>query len=122
MSYLKPGTLCITLQRRDPRNAGRIVRILEYVGDIPPDIVDGYMIEAENGLPFATTIWRDADGREEIRHGQVTRCRTSRAYLRPLVDPDLDVESAVGSGTPVPQALPEPADVQEREFEPEVVG
>jgi len=121
MSYLKPGTLCITLKRRDPRNAGRIVRILKYVGDVPPDVVDGYMVEAENGVPFATTIWRDAEGNERFKHNAVTQCRVSRAYLRPLVDPDLDVDEVQGNEVVESTRAPLDAAPAELVHDPEVI-
>jgi hypothetical protein len=97
MSYLKPGTLCITLKRRDPRNAGRIVRVIRYVGNVPPDAFDGYEIETVDGRPFAALIVRDERGRPRMNPKPGPRCRASRAYLIPLMDPDIEVDGVTGA-------------------------
>lgn len=91
MSFLEAGTLCITLERRDPRNAGRVVRILKYLGDLDHGEAGMYAIETVSDRPFATTFYLDAAGREHLRHDAATRCRAPRAYLRPLLHPDVIV-------------------------------
>ncbi len=90
---LKNGTLCITIGANDPRNSGRVVRVLSYVGDGPKrGLVDAYLIEVANGVPFASTRRLDENGVEYLTAGTSTRCSASHHNLRPLVGPDLKIE------------------------------
>lgn len=90
---LKNGTLCITIGANDPRNSGRVVRVLHYLGDRPKrGQVSAYLIEVVNGVPFASTKRLDANGVEYLTAGTSTRCSASRHNLRPLVEPDLKIE------------------------------
>lgn len=107
MSLLEIGTLCITLERRDPHNAGRVVRVLGYLGEPEHGEPGMYAIETVSDRPFATTFYRDAAGRKHLRHHATTRCRAPRAYLRPLLHPDVivSVEAAEAALDPMRPAI-----------------
>ena len=102
MSVLKPGALCITVGHTyNPKNNGRIVRVLYRVGAWRR-IVDGYMIEVVNGIPFSTTVQMHGGDRTLV-HNRSTRCIAERRRLRPLL-PGIDNASIAGvKATPVPQ-------------------
>ena len=85
---LRTGTIAITLANRDPRNGGRLVRVVEYVGPIEWDgIEEGYEIETLTGEPFATVKCSVREGPFRLVEG-LHRCVCDRRFLRPLVDPD----------------------------------
>lgn len=90
MSVLKPGTLCVTVRGRDPRNNGRIVRVLHYVGPVPATgTSDGYVIEVVNSVPFSSILSHLRGDVVKIRDCH-TRCVAERYNLRPLLDPGVD--------------------------------
>jgi hypothetical protein len=85
---LRTGTIAITLANRDPRNGGRLVRVVEFVGPIEWDgIEEGYAVETLTGQPFATVKVSVPEGPFRLVEGR-HRCVCDRRFLRPLVDPD----------------------------------
>ena len=100
---LKTGTIAITLAHRDPRNGGRLVRVVEYVGPVEWDgIEEGYAIETLTGEPFATVKCRVPEGPFRLVEG-LHRCICDRRFLRPLVDPDNRLEA--GDEAREPEAM-----------------
>lgn len=90
MSFLKPGTLCCTVLGRDPRNNGRVVRVLHHVGAVPSTgISDGYVIEVVNHVPFST-IFSHLGGNVVKIHDCHTSCVAERHNLRPLLRRGID--------------------------------
>ena len=94
MAELKVGGLAITLKRNVLANAGRIVRLLKYVGDIPAfDLKDAWSIQAVDGRPFASvTNW--TSGRQVELRNTETQCLSSSRYLIPLFGPEGAIEHA----------------------------
>lgn len=92
MSFLKPGTLCVTVGGTG-ENAGRIVVILSYVGPyrFDPAIQEGYSIRTASGRPFES-IKRHTLGGFDIVRNKLCECVADRSRLRPLVDPTVDAE------------------------------
>ena len=85
---MKPGTIAITLKNRSARNAGRLVRILRYVGKFkcgPDSLEDAYELEPLTGEPFPEVVREVPKGGFVLRPS--LRCICDRQYLRPLVHP-----------------------------------
>lgn len=86
MTFLKPGTLCITIGSRGGNN-GTLVRVLAYTGAHPdsPAVKEGYLIQTVSGLPFRTAL-RRIDGEWKVRHHAENTCTADRSKLKPLFD------------------------------------
>ena len=82
-----PGSLCITLLRNEPRNAGRIVQVLAHEGSMPElGISDGYCIEAVDQDRLLILFDFDENGHEvSVPDGPIA-C-VDRKYLRLLTPP-----------------------------------
>ncbi len=91
MSYLKPGTLCMTVGGTG-ENAGRIVRVIRYTGKhhFSPRVVHGYIVRTVSGRPFAST--RKYFPEERVLHFEDNECVADRSNLRPLVDTSIEAE------------------------------
>ncbi len=92
MSFLKSGTLCITVGGSG-ENAGRIVVVLYYTGGhlFDPRVTRGYRIRTMSGRPFASI--REHFGSEYCTVRNLhSECTADRSNLRPLVDPEVEAE------------------------------
>lgn len=94
MSFLKPGTLCITVGGSG-ENAGRIVEVLYYTGRhlLDPRIIRGYRIRTVSGRPFASIRKYLGSGYCTVRN-LLSECTADRSNLRPLVDPEVEAEES----------------------------
>ena len=90
-SSLRPlavGTLCLTLLRKDPANAGRVAVVLAREGAMDDlGYADGYFIEVVDGSRPVTTYICDGPGQPEIDTEPCLRVYTERRYLVPLSEP-----------------------------------
>lgn len=85
MSFLKPGTLCITVGGSG-ENAGRIVRVIRYTGPHKFDsrVVEGYLVETVSGRLFTSV--KEYEPEEIVSRLKYNTCTADRKNLRPLVD------------------------------------
>ncbi len=83
MSFLKPGTLCVTVGGSG-ENAGRIVRVVRYYGphEVNTAVVEGYLVETVSGRPFAST--KEYEPEVHISRYEANDCVADRSNLRPL--------------------------------------
>ena len=92
---LKPGTIAITLKNRSERNAGRLVRIVNYVGQFacgPDRLEEAYELVPLTSEPFPEVVRELPAGGFMLRPAH--RCICDRQYLRPLVHPAGDAAAA----------------------------
>ena len=93
-----PGSLCITLLRDEPRNAGRIVQVLAHEGEMPEmGINDGYCIEAVDQDRLLILFDIDEHGHEvSVPDGPIAY--VDRRYLRLLTPPSQIVKEHADVG------------------------